>query len=118
MKKDIQSTELTIAKLLKAGVLLSAAIIFTGLALYLITGVSGYENNVYPTNLILIISGVLSLKSYAIMMTGLLILILTPIFRVGVSIIVFAKEKDKLYIIITASVFIILIISLILGKVE
>lgn len=118
MKKDIERTELTIAKLLRVGVLLSAAVILAGLVLYLITGASGYANDLYPTNPLLILSGVLTLKPYAIILTGLFILILTPIFRVGVSIIIFIKEKDKLYILITSLVLIILIVSLILGKVE
>lgn len=118
MKKDAERTELTIAKLLRVGVMLSASIILIGLVLYLITGTSGYDNNTYPTNPLLLLGDILTFKPYAIMMIGLLILILTPIFRVGVSIIVFIKEKDKLYILITALVFIILMISLVLGKVE
>lgn len=118
MNKDIEKTELTIAKLLRVGVLLSALIILFGFVLYLVTGTSGYENDMYPTKPLLILGGVISLKPYAIILTGLFVLILTPIFRVGVSIIVFIKEKDKLYVIITMVVFILLIISLILGKVE
>ena len=50
-------------------------------------------------------------------MTGVMVLIATPIFRVGVSIIVFAVEKDYLYVKITTVVFLILIVSLVLGKV-
>jgi uncharacterized membrane protein len=45
-------------------------------------------------------------------------IVLTPVFRVGVSILVFIKEKDSLYVKITSAVFIILIISFVLGKVE
>lgn len=118
MKKDVERTELTIARILKAGVLLSAAIILIGLLLYLITGQSGYENDAYPTNPLLIVNGILSLKPYAIMLAGLFILILTPVLRVGVSVLVFVREKDYLYVVITTLVFSILVISFLLGKVE
>ena len=52
------------------------------------------------------------------MLTGLFLLILTPILRVGSSILLFWRQGDRLYVVITASVFLILIISLFLGKVE
>ena len=60
--------------------------------------------------------GLLMAKPDAIILFGLFLLILTPIFRVGVSIILFFKEKDNLYVIITSFVFIILLLGLILGK--
>ncbi len=118
MKKETERTELTIARLLKVGVILSAAVILIGLILYLVTGTGGYDGGAFPTNLLLILQGLLSLKPYAVILAGLLILILTPFFRVGVSIIVFVREKDMLYVVITSAVFLILIISLILGKAE
>ncbi len=117
-KSDIEEIEIIISKFLKAGVLLSAFIIFIGFSMLVITGDSGYMGNTYPTNPTAILSGVVLFKPYAIILTGLLILIATPVFRVGVSIIVFVKEKDYLYVKITSMVFVILIISFVLGKVE
>jgi len=114
----IDEMEITISNLLRIGVLLSAVIVFVGLSMFLITGKSGYTGNYYPTNPLEILKGIISLKPYSIILTGLLILILTPVFRVGVSIIVFFHEKDFLYVKITSFVFIILLISFILGKVE
>lgn len=115
---NIDDVELIISKSLKVGVSLSAIIMFVGFLLFLITGNSGYANNTYPTNLTQIFQGLVALKSYAIILTGLFILILTPVFRVGVSILVFLKEKDSLYVKITALVFAILMVSFFLGKVE
>ncbi|WP_035796711.1 DUF1634 domain-containing protein [Clostridium akagii] len=114
----IEEMEITISNVLKLGVLLSAAIIFIGLSMFLITGKSGYSGNYYPTSPLEILKGLILFKSYSIILTGLLILILTPVFRVGVSIIVFFQEKDFLYVKITSLVFIILLISFILGKIE
>ena len=114
----IGEMEIIISKFLRVGVLLSAAIVFIGLGMFLITGSSGYPVNYYPTTPWEILKGLIAFKSYAIILTGLIILILTPVFRVGVSILVFIKEKDFLYVKITSLVFVILLISFILGKVE
>lgn len=117
-KNNIEEVEIIISKSLQVGVLSSAAVILIGFLMFIITGSSGYPHNTYPTNLILIFQGLASLKPYAIILTGLFILILTPVFRVGVSVIVFLKERDYLYVRITALVFPILIVSFLLGKVE
>lgn len=115
-ESKIAKVEITISKMLRIGVVLSASIIIIGLSMFLITGNSGYTGSTYPTAVGEIFRGLLQLKSYGIIMTGLLLLIATPIFRVGVSIIVFMKEKDYMYVKITAIVFIILILSFAMGK--
>lgn len=113
----IGDIEIIISKFLRVGVLLSAATILIGLLMFLVSGYSGYPGSTYPTTPTTILRGVVLLKPYAIIMLGLLILISTPVFRVGVSIIVFFKEKDYLYVKITTAVFVILLISFMLGKV-
>lgn len=117
-ESKIEEVEITISRLLRIGVLLSAAVIAIGLVMFLITGQSGYAGSSYPATPGQILHGLINFKSYAVILTGLLILIFTPVFRVGVSIIVFTKEKDFLYVKITLLVFIILMISFLLGKVE
>lgn len=117
-KKNIEEIEVIISKCLKIGVLASAAVIALGLALYLITGTGGYADNSFPTDPAVIFQGLGTLKPFAVILTGLFILILTPVFRVGISIIVFLKEKDLAYVKITAVVLGILIVSFLLGKVE
>lgn len=114
----IDEMEIIISKFLRAGVLISAITIGIGLGMLLVTGKSGYVGDYFPTTSTEIFMGLIELKSYAIILSGLIILILTPVFRVGVSIIVFIRERDTLYVKITSLVFIILMISFILGKVE
>ena len=114
--KELQDVEMIISKALRAGVVVSGTVIFIGLLMFLLSGNSGYPKSIYPSKPSEIIRGLLELKSYAIIMTGIMILIATPVFRVGVSIIVFAVEKDYLYVKITTVVFLILIVSLLLGK--
>lgn len=116
--KSMDEMEIIISRSLQVGVLGSAAVILIGFLLFMITGNSGYAQDSYPTNPLLILQGLVALKPYAIILAGLFLLILTPVFRVGVSILVFLKEKDYRYVIITTIVFVILIISFLLGKVE
>jgi uncharacterized membrane protein len=47
---------------------------------------------------------------------GLLALLLTPVLRVLVSVVMFALERDWLYTGITLLVFVILIVSFLLGR--
>ncbi|HEY5562258.1 MAG TPA: DUF1634 domain-containing protein [Clostridiaceae bacterium] len=84
----LEEMEIIISNCLRAGVLLSAVIVLVGLSMFLLTG-RNYTGNYYPTNPSEIFKGLILFKSYAIILTGLLVLILTPVFRVGVSIIVF-----------------------------
>lgn len=117
-ESKIEEMEIIISNFLRAGVVTSAVIVFIGLLMFLITGNSGYSGNYFPTTPSEILKGLILFKSYAIILFGLMILILTPVFRVGVSILVFIREKDFLYVKITSLVFFILIISFLLGKVE
>jgi uncharacterized membrane protein len=114
--KNIEDAEIWISKTLRVGVVISAVITCFGLILFILTGNSGYPGESFPTSLIEIFKGFLVFKPYAIILGGLFVLILTPVLRVGVSIITFLKEKDYLYVTITATVFLILIVSFFLGK--
>ncbi|MNT15146.1 hypothetical protein D3C72_1501860 [compost metagenome] len=112
----IADVELVISKMLRIGVVAAAAVIIIGLVQFLVTGVSGYPDQTYPLGFRAIWEGLLAMKSVAVIETGLLILILTPVLRVFVSLFVFWQEKDYRFVAITATVFIILIISFLLGK--
>lgn len=116
--KKLQDTETFISHALRLGVTISAVIVGLGFLMLIITGSSGYPGSTYPTSPIQIIKGAVLLKPYAVILAGLLILILTPVFRVCISIFAFFKEKDYLYVVITSFVFIVLMISFLLGKVE
>ncbi|MBC1500378.1 DUF1634 domain-containing protein [Listeria weihenstephanensis] len=116
--EEMHQVELVVSSLLRIGVMLSAAIILIGMLLLMFTGTSGYPGTTYPTTLTAIFTGIGELKPYAIIMFGLFCLILTPVLRVVVSLVTFLKEKDYLYVGITAIVLIILAISFIIGITE
>jgi uncharacterized membrane protein len=62
-----------------------------------------------------IIAGAFALRSRSIIQLGVLLLIATPIVRVAFSIVGFALEGDRLYVVITSVVLAILLYSLIAG---
>ena len=115
-EKELHEVELVISKALRIGVIISGLVTFAGLIMYFSTGDSGYPGVAYPATFTEIIKGLLALKPYGVIMTGLIILIATPIFRVGISIVIFLVEKDYLYVKITLLVFVILMLSLLMGK--
>ncbi|CUH97686.1 hypothetical protein P22_3821 [Propionispora sp. 2/2-37] len=113
---EMREVELFVSRSLRFGVILSAGVILIGLLLFLGTGEGGYPGQSYPTRFTEMVNGALQLKPFAVILTGLLLLILTPVLRVAVSTLIFIKEKDWLYVGISAAVFLILLFSLVLGK--
>lgn len=62
--------------------------------------------------------GLRDLRGQSIVTLGLLVLIATPMMRVGVSIVAFFLERDWVYTLITSAVFCLLVLSLLLGAAE
>lgn len=114
-KEKMLAIELRIGKILRFGTLFATLVMIIGLLLFLISGHSGYTGTAYPHNFGTIIAGLGHFKAFAWLMTGLFLLILTPVLRVLASIFAFIKEKDRMYVIITLIVLVILIIAILLG---
>jgi len=118
-----QKIEELLGYCLLAGVLLAASVVFLGGTLYLLRyGHSLPDYRAFkgePENL-RSISGVikdtLRLSSRGIIQLGLLLLIATPITRVVLSIIGFAREGDLTYVLVTLIVLSLLIYSLLDGQ--
>lgn len=115
MKTGKIDMEIIISRFLRIGMIVSAVIISIGMGMFLVTGKSGYNENFYPTSFNEILQGVISLKSYAVIMAGLLSLILLPVGRVVLSLILFYKERDFLYVKITLLVLAVLMFGFIAG---
>ncbi len=130
--EDLVRIELMIAHLLRAGVILSFAILAVGIGMVLVTGQTGYDqiqlDNLqsivqysgnrpgFPNTLTDVYAGVIALKPYAIIALGLIVLIAIPVMRVAVSVVAFAKEHDRMYVLITAFVLAMLILSFLIGE--
>jgi uncharacterized membrane protein len=126
-----------IGDVLRYGVLLSFAVVLIGVVLLAVQGNTGYAGNQAPGRSRLqaltdyhaassgarwpltptdVVTGVAHGHAYAVIALGLLVLIATPVIRVGASIIAFAWEKDRTYVVITSYVFVVLIVSFVIGK--
>ncbi len=109
--KDYTSS--IIGWILQGGVMLSAGIILIGLLMlpFYSKGFSVSGLLSFPQTFSQIWAGLLALQPQSIIALGLLLLIATPILRVAVSIIAFALERDFRFVVITALVLAILILS-------
>lgn len=118
-----QRIEILVGIMLRTGVLLAAAIVLTGGILYLAHAHGPRPNYQHfrpgPSQFTAIsgiFHGVAALNPESIIMLGLLVLIATPVARVGMCIVGFLFERDRLYTIVSAIVLLILLYSLFLHK--
>jgi uncharacterized membrane protein len=108
-----------ISTLLRSGVIVAALVVLVGGIFYLIHyGVTLPHYGVFrgePARL-RTVSGIvqeaLSFRTRGIIQLGLLLLVATPVARVAFSILAFALQRDRTYVIVTLIVLIILIYSL------
>ena len=122
-KKTIRTKEYTssiIGWVLRGGVILSATIILLGFILLLvhIGEKPGFAMSIgaFPHTLGQVWSGLLVLHPQAIIVTGLLLLIVTPVVTVTTSLVAFAVERDRRFVVIACVVLAILIASMLIGK--
>jgi uncharacterized membrane protein len=113
-----KATETTalIGAVLQGGVILSSLVIILGVALLLLTPASRNAAITVPDSLGQVWNGICTLQPAAIIALGLILLIATPVLRVAVSILAFAHEHDRRYVLISSIVLFILLCSFLLGK--
>jgi uncharacterized membrane protein len=116
---DDRRLETIIGRLLQAGVLLAAAVVTIGAVTYLAQHHADrldYRNFVSGGPDICTFTGIVRsaahLESLGIIQIGLLLLIATPVARVGLAIAGFALERDRLYTVISVIVLLILLAGL------
>ena len=114
-----EDVEQWIGMLLRTGVLIAAAVAAVGAAVYLARYGGAPENYRFfrgvPRGLDSVhgvVSGALHLRSRWVIQLGLLLLIATPIARVGLSLVAFARQRDRLYVVVTSIVLGLLLYSL------
>jgi len=113
---------LAIGKLLRFGVIFSAILVFLGGILYLRNPIRSAPKDSHflaeSTSLQRIagvLRGAVHLDANSVIQLGLLFLIATPVARATFCVAGFARQRDRLYIVIRSSVLLILIYSLIQG---
>lgn len=111
--------DIVLARVLRAGVLLSAAIVGFGGVVFLVR--HGFERPTYHVfrgeprpfrSVTGIVGTALDLSGRGLVQLGLLFLIATPIARVVFSIVGFVRQRDWLYVGVTAIVMALLTYSL------
>jgi uncharacterized membrane protein len=129
---DLLRAELWISRVLRWGVLLSGSVIAVGLAARLlgigtvhqrsdaliaaITAGREIAGPAVPTGAGELLAGLRACDPDVVIALGLLLLILLPVARVGMTVLLFLAERDWTYLVITLFVFSMLISSLLLGK--
>jgi len=109
-----------IARLLLAGVSISAVVVLSGGICYLshhrAEKADFHAFHIEPAmyrSISGILQGLGSGECRSIIQLGLLLLILTPVARVAVSLIAFLRERDRVYVGVTAIVLLVLVFSLV-----
>jgi len=115
-----QRVEIMIGNLLRAGVIISAVVVFLGGVVFLARhGTAPADYRIFrgePADLRYVKQIVLRAASFSgrgIIQLGLLMLIATPVARVIFSIFGFAEEGDRMYIVFASIVLAVLLFSLI-----
>lgn len=117
--------EIWISYVLRTGVMVAGAIILVGLILFILLGSRGGSA---PTSLEemlrgggkaiqvspgSIVQGLARLEPLAIIQLGVLVLILTPMMRVGMTVLLFLAQRDWVFVAITCVVLTVLVLGLI-----
>jgi len=122
--RDPESMNVVIGKVLRYGVILSGAIILLGaIALVATNGLSDtsgmltYNPNAVPhdnldVSLSGLVHGLVTFSAFSWIELGVIVLIATPVSRVVISVLLFAAERDRLYVLITAVVLALLLFSM------
>jgi uncharacterized membrane protein len=125
----VRKVETLISNLLRTGVIVSLALIVLGTVVTFVQqpeylsersffGQSRALRVAILRSLSAVGAGLAAFEGEAIVTLGILLLIATPVIRVGVSIFAFIYQRDRLYAVITATVFCLLLLSFVLGRVE
>jgi uncharacterized membrane protein len=119
MSWDDRRIETWVGVLLQTGVLLAATIVLAGGILYLVQNHGARPDFTHfhgeppqLTTLTGVVHGVEHFDAPSIIVLGLLVLIATPVARVGMCIVGFLFERDNLYVLVSAVVLVILLYSL------
>ena len=122
--RDPETMNVVIGKVLRYGVILSGAIILLGTIGLVATngssdasGMLTYNPNTVPhdnldVSLGGLAQGLITFSAFSWIELGVIVLIATPVSRVIISVFLFAAERDRLYVLVTAVVLTLLLFSM------
>jgi uncharacterized membrane protein len=111
-----EAMRLAVSRVLTAGIIVSAVLLVVGFVGALALGWGGSligrpAVSAQLTDFGAMLDGLGALRPAAIGQLGLIALVLTPVSRVAASILLFALERDRTYVVITTAVLLILLAS-------
>ncbi|MGC4192979.1 MAG: DUF1634 domain-containing protein [Thermomicrobiales bacterium] len=121
--QEQRSMEVWVSYTLRIGVSIAAIVILLGIILYVIQGSSGAghlqsldnlkpgQKNTIDVSWSSIGRGLKDGQSIAVIQAGLLILLLTPVTRVALTLLLFLRDRDRIFAIVTAIVLTILLLG-------
>lgn len=108
--------EIGVANMLRVGVSVASVAVLTGWILYTVQthgAAPSYKHfEPKPFGLIGAVHGVFSMQGRSLLELGVLLLVATPVLRVGICIVGFLQQKDKLYVAVSSIVLAVLLFSL------
>jgi uncharacterized membrane protein len=123
MSWDDKRLETWVGVMLRTGVMLAAAVVLAGGVMYVVQahGVHTDYTHFVPepatfATLHGAFTGIATLDPRSVIMFGLLLLIATPVARVGMCVVGFLMERDKLYVGVSALVLGVLLYSLFFNR--
>ena len=119
--------EIAISTLLRIGVVASLILVFIGMFLMFqhhrdyLSDPPALEKltepgAAFPHSLKDVANGLRDWRGQSIVALGLLLLIATPVMRVAVSILAFAYQRDRIFVVLTSLVLSLLIFSFLMGR--
>ena len=111
--RPLTGVERMVHAVLLGGVVVSVALMLAGLVLLAVRGGPMPNHVETPGELT---HGLVALRPAAYLSLGLIVLIATPFVRVAGSIVAFAREHDRRYVLITSAVLAVMCLSVLLGK--
>jgi len=126
-EERVRRVELTISNLLRAGVLASLLVVVLGTTVTFahhpeyvrshrdLSRLTGPAAD-FPHSLPAVVRGIRHHQGRSLVVAGLLLLIATPVLRVAVSIVAFAVQRDRVFVVVTSIVLAVLVTSFVLGR--
>ncbi len=107
-----------VSAVLRCGVILSASVITFGGVLFAAQSWSAqsapllaYASRTVPS-LSSVFGGLATLSPYSVIELGVILLLATPVARVLCSVLLFATERDRIYVLVTLAVLLLLMFSM------
>lgn len=122
MNYSDKEMDASISTMLRTGVMLAAALVAAGGALYLrqsSSSIPDYAHLPIEPRMVWsvheVVQGVVRLNASSVIQFGLLVLVATPVLRVIYCVVGFARQRDGLYVAISCGVLAVLLYSLMMG---